>query len=66
MPGTGTGEALHRIASLPRAGGLWQHIFDVQPGPPLWLILGSGVLALAVVASSTGLAGGADCGDDRA
>jgi hypothetical protein len=44
MAGTGTGVA--------RAGGLWQHVFTVQPVPPLWLVLGSGALALAAVASS--------------
>ncbi|HUZ24244.1 MAG TPA: M50 family metallopeptidase [Streptosporangiaceae bacterium] len=68
MPGTGTatagmGEAL-RVVGLPqsrsavrgdlarRVGDLWHHAFAAQPLPPLWLILGSGVLALAVVASS--------------
>ncbi len=35
-----------------RAGGLWHHAFATQPVPPLWLIVGSGVLALAVVASA--------------
>jgi Peptidase M50B-like len=35
-----------------RFSSLWHHAFAVQPAPPLWLILGSGVLALAVVASS--------------
>ena len=44
-PGIGGGLAL-------RAGGLWHHVFAAQRLPPLWLVLGSGVLALAVVASS--------------
>jgi hypothetical protein len=35
-----------------RVSGLWHHAFALQPRPPLWLILGSGALALAVVASS--------------
>jgi hypothetical protein len=35
-----------------RVSGLWHHAFAVQPAPPLWLIVGSGMLALAVVASS--------------
>ena len=35
-----------------RAGGLWHRAFAAQPPPPLWLVLGSGLLALAVVASS--------------
>jgi hypothetical protein len=35
-----------------RASGLWHHAFAVQPLPPLWLVLGSGLLALAVVLSS--------------
>lgn len=53
-----------RVAGLPRSqsavrsdlalrvSGLWHHAFAVQPRPPLWLILGTGILALAVVASS--------------
>ena len=35
-----------------RVSGLWHHAFAAQPHPPLWLIVGSGVLALVVVASS--------------
>ena len=35
-----------------RVDGLWHRAFAAQPLPPLWLILGSGVLALAVVTSS--------------
>jgi Peptidase M50B-like len=65
--GTGAGrpgQALRHIAGLPhswpgvhgglgqRAGGLWHHALTVQPVPPLWLVLGSGALALAVVASA--------------
>jgi hypothetical protein len=58
------GQAPRHIAVLPRslsgvlgdlgqrAGGLWHHAFTAQPLPPRWLVLGSGVLALAVVASS--------------
>jgi hypothetical protein len=34
-----------------RFSDVWQHAFSVQPVPPLWLILGSGVVALAVVGS---------------
>jgi peptidase M50B-like protein len=62
-PATRT-EAARHLAGLPhspsgvladlwhRADGVWQHAFLAQPVPPLWLVLGSGVLALAVVASS--------------
>ena len=35
-----------------RADGLWHHALTVQPLPPRWLVLGTGVLALAVVVSS--------------
>jgi hypothetical protein len=35
-----------------RVGDVWHHAFATQPLPPLWLVLGSGVLALAVVASA--------------
>lgn len=35
-----------------RASNLWQHAFASQPRPALWLIGVSGLLALAVVASS--------------
>ena len=35
-----------------RVDGLWHRAFAAQPLPRLWLILGSGVLALAVVTSS--------------
>ena len=65
MPGTGTDTALPgQLAgppiSLPgilgglgqQAGGLWHHALTAQPLPPRWLVLGSGVLALAVVISS--------------
>ena len=65
MPGTGTDTALPgHIAGLPislsgvlgglgqRAGGLWHHALTAQPLPSRWLVLGSGVLALAVVVSS--------------
>ncbi len=34
-----------------RAGGVWHHALAAQPLPPQWLVAGSGVLALAVVAS---------------
>jgi hypothetical protein len=34
-----------------RADGLWHHAFTAQPAPPRWLVLASGALALAVVAS---------------
>src|ERR1019366_4301997 len=56
------GEVPRHIAGLPhslsgvlgdlgqRAGGLWHHAFTAQPLPPRWLVLGSGALALAVVA----------------
>jgi hypothetical protein len=58
------GQAPLHIAGLPhslsgvlgdlgqRAGGVWHHAFTAQPLPPRWLVLGSGALALAVVASS--------------
>jgi hypothetical protein len=35
-----------------RADVAWHHAFMVQPLPPRWLVLGSGVLALLVVGSS--------------
>ncbi len=35
-----------------RADALWHHALVVQPLPPRWLVLGSGALALAAVASS--------------
>ena len=35
-----------------RADGAWHHALTVQPLPPRWLVLGSGVLALVVVGSS--------------
>lgn len=35
-----------------RADVAWHHAFMAQPLPPRWLVLGSGVLALLVVASS--------------
>lgn len=59
-----TGEAVRRIVSVPRsrsgvfgdlwrrADAVWHHAFAAQPLPPQWLVLGSGVLALAVVASA--------------
>ncbi len=34
------------------AGIAWHHAFAVQPLPPRWLVLGSGVLALLIVVSS--------------
>lgn len=34
-----------------RADAAWHHAFTVQPTPPEWLILGTGVFALAVVCS---------------
>ena len=65
MPGTGTDAALPgHMAGPPiglsgilgglgqHVGGLWQHALTAQPLPPRWLVLGSGVLALAVVVSS--------------
>lgn len=65
MPGTGTDTALPgHIAGPPislsgvlgglgqRTGGLWHHALIAQPLPSRWLVLGSGVLALAVVVSS--------------
>jgi Peptidase M50B-like len=57
-------QATSRIEGLPhslsavlgnlgqRADGLWHHAFTAQPLPPRWLVLGTGALALAVVASS--------------
>jgi len=47
----------HRLSAVmgdlgQRAGGLWHHAFAAQPLPPRWLVLGSGALALAVVASA--------------
>jgi hypothetical protein len=59
-----TGEGLRYVARAPyrlstalgalwhRADAAWHHAFMVQPVPPRWLILGSGVLALVVVVSS--------------
>ncbi|MEP7026024.1 MAG: M50 family metallopeptidase, partial [Actinomycetota bacterium] len=41
----GHGSLAHRVS------GLWHHAFAAQPLPPLWLVLGSGLLALAVVGS---------------
>ena len=35
-----------------RAGDAWHHALATQPLPPLWLVVGSGVLALVVVASA--------------
>jgi hypothetical protein len=35
-----------------RADGVWHHALATQPLPPRWLVLGSGVVALAVVVSS--------------
>ena len=58
------GESARHLASQPprasgiagdlwhRADSLWHHAFATQPLPPLWLVVGSGVLALAVVASA--------------
>jgi len=58
------GQAPHHVAGVPhglsgvlgdlgqRADGLWHHALNAQPLPPRWLVLGSGALALAVVASS--------------
>ncbi len=58
------GEAAGHVAGQPssspgvagdlwrRADGVWHHAFATQPMPPLWLVIGSGVLALAVVASA--------------
>jgi hypothetical protein len=34
-----------------RANGAWQHAFSAQPHPPQWVVLATGALALAVVAS---------------
>ncbi len=34
------------------ADGVWHHAFAAQPLPPLWLVVGSGALALAAVASA--------------
>jgi len=34
------------------ADGVWHHAFAAQPLPPLWLVIGSGALALAAVASA--------------
>jgi hypothetical protein len=44
MPGASGGLARH-------AGSLWHRALATQPLPPLWLVLGSAALALAVVAS---------------
>jgi hypothetical protein len=51
------GGSPHRLSAVlgdlgQRADGLWHHAFTTQPLPPRWLVLGTGVLALAVVASS--------------
>jgi hypothetical protein len=58
------GQAPHHLAGPPRglsgvlsdlghrADGVWHHALAAQPVPPRWLVLGSGALALAVVASS--------------
>ena len=35
-----------------RVNGAWQHAFTAQPHPPQWVVLASGALALAVVASA--------------
>lgn len=35
-----------------RARSVWQHAFSAQPHPPQWLVLATGALALAVVAST--------------
>jgi hypothetical protein len=35
-----------------RADAAWHHAFTAQPLPPLWLVLGSGALALGVVVSA--------------
>lgn len=57
------GAALRHAAGLPHrwsaasgglaqhAGGLWQHALATQPLPPRWLVLASGAVALAAVAS---------------
>jgi Peptidase M50B-like len=57
------GEGPHDLARAPiplssviggvwrHADAAWHHAFTAQPVPPKWLILGSGVLALLVVAS---------------
>ena len=54
-------EWLRHVAGLPRslsggglaqhAGDLWHRALAVQPLPPRWLVLGSGALALVIVAS---------------
>jgi hypothetical protein len=58
------GQAPHQLAGPPhglsgvlsdlghRADGVWHHALAAQPVPPRWLVLASGALALAVVASS--------------
>ena len=43
MPGTDLWQHADRV---------WHHAFDAQPLPPLWLVVGSGALALAAVASA--------------
>jgi len=58
------GEALRHVIGMPhqpsgtsgglaqRIGAVWHHAFAVQPLPPRWLIIGTGLLALLVVVSS--------------
>ncbi len=43
MPGTDLWQHADRV---------WHHAFAAQPLPPLWLVVGSGALALAAVASA--------------
>lgn len=50
MAGTGT-DAARAGAVWERAGLVWHHAFTAQPLPPRWLVLGGGVLALAIVCS---------------
>jgi Peptidase M50B-like len=58
MPGTAAGARPETAAAgghldlAQRVSTAWHHAFAVQPVPPEWLILGSGVLALIVVLSS--------------
>jgi hypothetical protein len=46
------GAALHQAGGLAQhAASLWQRALATQPLPPLWLVLASGAVALAAVAS---------------
>jgi hypothetical protein len=52
-PGDGRGDFGSGMGGVfwHRADVMWHHAFTAQPAPPKWLVLGSGVLALVIVAS---------------